>query len=322
MPGSTSRCSRSAGSPRDSPTSTRRASCEAWTAATRGRRSRTPGRRPRSRSRTGRRPPRSATMRARTASPTGMRPAGPSCARSWSSWARMACEPHSRPPPRAPRPTRARRHPSGVACPATGGASWISCRARARSRTRPRSPTWWRRSRSTMPTASSCRCVRPRGGRSPAWSRRVASGRPRLSSGWRWTAGTSTMRRRRWTGRPTSSRFATRLQRRPRRRTWSPRRGRRRTTRTPGALPNWPWRRRMRTAAWPCCEQVAGASDVVEAPRDWFTEVGLDDADPASEVAVARSRLGASGPRSPPRAPRPVPSSSSGRLRRRDGRRS
>ncbi len=35
--------------------------------------------------------------------------------------------------------------------------------------------------------------------------------------------------------------------------------------------------------------QVAGASDVVEAPRDWFTEVGLDEADPASEVAVARS---------------------------------
>jgi hypothetical protein len=36
-------------------------------------------------------------------------------------------------------------------------------------------------------------------------------------------------------------------------------------------------------------EQVAGASDIVEAPRDWFTEVGLDEADPASEVAVARS---------------------------------
>ena len=35
--------------------------------------------------------------------------------------------------------------------------------------------------------------------------------------------------------------------------------------------------------------QVAVASDVVEAPRDWFTEVGLDEADPASEVAVARS---------------------------------
>ena len=35
--------------------------------------------------------------------------------------------------------------------------------------------------------------------------------------------------------------------------------------------------------------QVAGASDVVEAPRDWFTEVGLDESDPSSEVAVARA---------------------------------
>ncbi len=34
--------------------------------------------------------------------------------------------------------------------------------------------------------------------------------------------------------------------------------------------------------------QVAGASDAVEAPRDWFTEVGLDEADPASGVAAAR----------------------------------
>ena len=36
-------------------------------------------------------------------------------------------------------------------------------------------------------------------------------------------------------------------------------------------------------------EQVAGASDVVEAPRDWFTEVGLDGADPATELAAART---------------------------------
>jgi hypothetical protein len=36
-------------------------------------------------------------------------------------------------------------------------------------------------------------------------------------------------------------------------------------------------------------EQVAGASDVAEAPRDWFTEVGLDGADPASEVAAAKA---------------------------------
>ena len=36
-------------------------------------------------------------------------------------------------------------------------------------------------------------------------------------------------------------------------------------------------------------QQVAGASDVVEAPRDWFTEVGLDEADPASGVAAARA---------------------------------
>jgi len=35
-------------------------------------------------------------------------------------------------------------------------------------------------------------------------------------------------------------------------------------------------------------QQVAGASDAVEAPRDWFTEVGLDEADPASGVAAAR----------------------------------
>ena len=33
--------------------------------------------------------------------------------------------------------------------------------------------------------------------------------------------------------------------------------------------------------------QVAGASDVAEAPRDWLTEVGLEGADPASEVAAA-----------------------------------
>ncbi len=45
----------------------------------------------------------------------------------------------------------------------------------------------------------------------------------------------------------------------------------------------------MRTAAWRCCERVAGASDVVEAPRDWFTEVGLDGADPAAGVAAART---------------------------------
>jgi hypothetical protein len=36
-------------------------------------------------------------------------------------------------------------------------------------------------------------------------------------------------------------------------------------------------------------ERVAGASDVVEAPRDWFTEVGLDGADPATELAAART---------------------------------
>jgi hypothetical protein len=36
-------------------------------------------------------------------------------------------------------------------------------------------------------------------------------------------------------------------------------------------------------------QQVARASDIAEAPRDWFTEVGLDEADPASEVAVARA---------------------------------
>jgi hypothetical protein len=35
--------------------------------------------------------------------------------------------------------------------------------------------------------------------------------------------------------------------------------------------------------------QVAGASDVVDAPRDWFTEVGLDGTDPKAEVAVARA---------------------------------
>lgn len=36
-------------------------------------------------------------------------------------------------------------------------------------------------------------------------------------------------------------------------------------------------------------QQVAGASDAVEAPRDWFTEVGLDEADPESGLAVARA---------------------------------
>ena len=36
-------------------------------------------------------------------------------------------------------------------------------------------------------------------------------------------------------------------------------------------------------------ERVAGASDVVEAPRDWFTEVGLDGAEPATDVAAART---------------------------------
>jgi hypothetical protein len=36
-------------------------------------------------------------------------------------------------------------------------------------------------------------------------------------------------------------------------------------------------------------ERVAGASDVVEAPRDWFTEVGLDGADPATDLAAART---------------------------------
>jgi hypothetical protein len=35
-------------------------------------------------------------------------------------------------------------------------------------------------------------------------------------------------------------------------------------------------------------EQVAGAADAVEAPRDWFTDVGLDGVDPASDVAEAR----------------------------------
>ena len=35
--------------------------------------------------------------------------------------------------------------------------------------------------------------------------------------------------------------------------------------------------------------QVAGASDAVEAPRDWFTEVGLEGADPTAEVAAARA---------------------------------
>ena len=44
-------------------------------------------------------------------------------------------------------------------------------------------------------------------------------------------------------------------------------------------------------------EQVAGASDVVEAPRDWFTEVGLDGADPATDLAAARTAWERGGPR-------------------------
>ena len=36
-------------------------------------------------------------------------------------------------------------------------------------------------------------------------------------------------------------------------------------------------------------QQVAGASDVADAPRDWLTDVGLEGADPASEVATAKA---------------------------------
>ena len=115
---------------------------------------------------------------------------------------------------------------------------------------------------------------------------------------------------RRWTGRPTCSRSATRSQGLPRSRTWSRRTDPRRTTRTPGAS-------RSRRHGGGCgpqprgARQVAGASDVVEAPRDWFTEVGLDGADQRPGWR-RRGPPGSVRTSMPPGARRPLPSSSSG----------
>ena len=175
---------------------------------------------------------------------------------------------------------------------ATGVVSSTSCRAMVVTVTPPagpRSPTWWRRSRSTTVNGSSCRPALPRG---VAYVELVKAGGEwaapvivRMAmDGWDFGGVTEVDGPGGW--RPCDPRPDRRAGRcggpATRARTEA-------DYQDAGSIAELAVVADGAVRSLAVLRQVAGASDVAEAPRDWLTEVGLEGADPASEVAAARA---------------------------------
>ena len=170
-------------------------------------------------------------------------------------------------------------------------------RGERRGRGRGRRPGGEGRARRGRPR-SSCRRVRPRGARTPTWSRRVATWAAPVvvrmaMDRWDFDDATEAMDR-------AADVLAVRDEIAEAGRGGGPgARGpdRRRTTRTPGASRSWPWRRRVRTAASRSCGRSPG-QPMSSRPRgtgspSWASMAPI----PRPGVAAARAAWEAGGPR-------------------------
>ena len=120
-----------------------------------------------------------------------------------------------------------------------------------------------------------------------------------------------------------SWRPATRSRRWPTARASTRRAAWRRPTRAPRASPSWPSSTAARPTSLAVLDEVAAAGDVVEAPRDWLTDLGLDGDGPGRRRGRRARRLGGGRPRGgATAAAADAVASARGGARRRAGRRS